>query len=94
MKYVEYATPVIEAVRFIGFHKTNGTVIFTERPEWLVREFGNTIHFFDKPDTLTIDTLVGKKTVEPGDYVVKGIKGNIFPTDPTFFEETYKEVTR
>ena len=50
---------VIDAVQFNGFNKSDGKVSFDHRPEWLAKQFGVKIMFFDARDTLTIKTLEG-----------------------------------
>ncbi len=39
-----------------------------------------------------IDTLEGKHIVSPGDYIIKGIKGEFYPCKPDIFEATYEKV--
>lgn len=39
-----------------------------------------------------IDTLEGKHIVRPGDYIIKGIKGEFYPCKPDIFEQTYEKV--
>lgn len=39
-----------------------------------------------------IDTLEGRMKVSPGDYVIKGIKGEYYACKPDIFEVTYEEV--
>ena len=41
---------------------------------------------------LIIDTLEGPMTASPGDYIIKGIKGEFYPCNPDIFEATYEEV--
>lgn len=36
-----------------------------------------------------IETLEGTMTASPGDWIVKGVKGEIYPVKPDIFEETY-----
>ena len=36
-----------------------------------------------------IDTLEGKHIVIPGDYIIKGVKGEFYPCKPDIFEKTY-----
>jgi hypothetical protein len=40
-----------------------------------------------------IDTLEGKHIVRPGDYIIKGVKGEFYPCKPDVFELTYEPVT-
>ena len=39
-----------------------------------------------------IDTLEGKHIVRPGDYIIKGVKGEFYPCKPDIFEMTYEKV--
>ena len=36
-----------------------------------------------------IDTLEGKHIVRPGDYIIKGVKGEFYPCKPDIFKMTY-----
>ena len=83
---------VIEAVQFRGFNKENGQVELSERPDWLVEEFGGRIVFFDKPNALTIRTLEGDMIASLGDYIIKGVNGELYPCKPNIFEKTYEKV--
>lgn len=40
-----------------------------------------------------IDTLEGGHVVCPGDWIIMGIRGEVYPCKPDIFEETYEEVT-
>ena len=40
----------------------------------------------------TVATLEGEMTGEPGDYIIKGIKGEFYPCNPDIFEATYEPV--
>lgn len=83
---------VIEAVQFKGFDKESGIVILSERPEWLVSEFGKRVLFFDKPNTLTIKTLEGDMICLINDYILQGVKGEFYPCKPDIFEMTYEKI--
>jgi hypothetical protein len=39
-----------------------------------------------------INTLEGTMLGDYGDYIIKGIKGEIYPCKPDIFEATYEEV--
>ena len=41
---------------------------------------------------LSIATLEGIMTVEVGDWIIKGVKGEFYPCKPDIFEQTYEEV--
>lgn len=48
-----------------------------------VRVFKGSIH---------IETLEGLMRINPGDYLIKGVKGEFYPCKPDIFEKTYEEV--
>jgi len=76
MKFVKKPI-VIEAFRY-GFDK---------KPSWLI----DNTHCTVPPDGsgITIHTLEGDMTAMPGDYVIKGIQGEIYPCKADIFEATY-----
>lgn len=41
---------------------------------------------------LLIETLEGEMRASPGDYIIKGIKGEIYPCKSDVFEASYEEV--
>lgn len=84
---------VIEAVEFKGFNKENGSVMFDITPTWLTDEFGQNIVFFDEEDTLTIKTLEGDHTARIGDYIIRGVHGELYPCKPEIFHKTYEKVS-
>lgn len=83
---------IIEAVQFNGFNNENGQAILSERPKWLTKEFGINILFFQKPNTLTIRTLEGDIIASVGDYIIRGIQGELYSCKPDIFEATYEPV--
>lgn len=44
-------------------------------------------------DQLVCGTLEGVHIVTPGDWIIQGIKGEIYPCKPDIFEATYEKVT-
>lgn len=46
----------------------------------------------DKNNRIEIETLEGKIYASPGDWVIKGIKGEFYPCKPDIFEVTYEPV--
>lgn len=41
---------------------------------------------------IVIDTLEGEMTARPGDWIIKGVKGEFYPRKPDIFEATYEKV--
>lgn len=42
--------------------------------------------------SLLIETLEGKMTALPGDWIIKGVKGEFYPCKPEIFAATYERV--
>lgn len=47
---------------------------------------------YGKDINLTIKTLEGDHLAKAGDYIIKGVKGELYPFKPDIFEQTYEEV--
>lgn len=43
-------------------------------------------------DYLEIETLEGVMKANPGDWIIKGVKQEIYPCKPDIFEATYEKV--
>lgn len=43
-------------------------------------------------DKVVIKTLEGDMIASPGDYIIKGVKGELYPCKPDIFESTYEMV--
>ena len=41
---------------------------------------------------ILIDTLEGQMRASPGDWIIKGVKGEFYPCKPEIFVATYEEV--
>lgn len=73
---------VIEAVCWDG--SANSTI---EIAEWMEVE---TIRERPAKNVLVIPTLEGEKEASPGDWIIKGIKGDFYPCKPDNFEAIYE----
>lgn len=61
-------------------------------PPWLVEGFANrTVTVFDD-GTLEIPTKEGKMKADIGDWIIRGVKGELYPCKPDIFEMTYDKV--
>lgn len=68
---------VIEAVQFDGtFASVEGLLIPS-----CSQDLGS--------NTLEIETLEGVMTAQPGDWIIKGVKGEFYPCKPDIFAATY-----
>lgn len=58
-------------------------------PEWAVKAFEQeVIHFED--GEMFIETLEGTHHASVGDYIIKGVNGELYPCKPDIFEKTYE----
>ena len=68
----------------------------TEDPEWIVEAIKDGTVRFENSGTpyvkLLIDTLEGTHKANQGDYIIKGVKGELYPCKPDIFEKTYEKV--
>ena len=72
---------VIEAIQFNGRNSAD------------IHEFcGDKVREPVGKDYLEIETLEGIHIASPGDYIIKGIKGEFYPCKPDIFEMTYEPV--
>lgn len=79
---------VIEAFQYDGdLMNRNGEYYV---PQWAVEAHENGTLFFDGP-TLKVKTLEGDMVVAVNDYIIKGIKGELYPCKPDIFEATYEK---
>lgn len=94
MKYIKKPV-IIEAFKYDGDLKgRDGWYV----PEWAQRAFEDGTIFYDSladelpPCELFIRTLEGTHHVSVGDYVIRGIKGELYPCKPDIFAATYEQV--
>lgn len=85
---------MIEAFKFDGdlIDKTGYYYV----PEWAVNANANGTLYFgefeDMPGELFVKTLEGDMHANVGDYIIKGVNGELYPCKPDIFEKTYEIV--
>lgn len=47
---------------------------------------------YPEDGTMLIETLEGVMCAQPGDWIIRGVKGEIYPCKPDIFVATYEEV--
>lgn len=86
----------IEAVQWDGTAAGATPVI-----DWILSHGGNA-RYRDCPPTLhdiacrcdiAIDTLEGRMTASPGDWVIRGVQGEFYPIKDAILRETYEPAT-
>lgn len=71
----------VEARQYDGTARTSSEIM-----EWISE---NNHYAWKHDDDLVIDTLEGPHHARPGDWIIKGIKGEFYPCKPDIFEATY-----
>lgn len=80
---------VIEAFQYDGdLANSNGEYYV---PDWAVDAFKIANMYYDGSE-LFINTLEGTHHVSVGDYIIKGVNGELYPCKPDIFAKTYEAV--
>lgn len=68
-------------------------------PDWAVEAFENGVMYYKypvspllPPNELYIKTLEGEHHASVNDYIIQGVKGELYPCKPDIFEATYEVV--
>lgn len=63
-----------------------------ERPQWLVDAIGDGTVYWQGGDTpyYTIETLEGAMRANLGDWIIRGVNGELYPCKPDVFAKTYE----
>lgn len=83
---------VIEAIQWPGCR-------FPETPpQWFIDAMhktpGKPGFLMRMDDNIFIETLEGRMRAEPGDWIIRGIAGEIYPCKPEIFEASYERASR
>lgn len=90
---------IIEAIRYLG----NGNVEGGDVPDWMWEALKSGVLYhtanerfafgpLDAAGSMTIKTLEGTMVVSPGDWIIRGIKAELYPCKPDIFAATYEQV--
>lgn len=75
---------VVEAVRWDGNMDTIEPLLAKSTTRSVCQEFGD--------PTLIIPTLEGEMRAGVGDWIIRGVRGELYPVKPDIFEATYEPV--
>lgn len=60
-------------------------------PEWAQAAWCDGVMFADgETNRLTIKTLEGNHAVNDGDWIIRGVRGELYPCKPDIFEAAYE----
>lgn len=79
---------IVEAIRYNGM----GTMF--NAPEWLANAYRHGVIYFKKnnPNLCFIKTLEGDHYMCIGDFIIRGVEGELYPCKPDIFNKTYEKV--
>lgn len=80
---------VIDAVKFDGSDNSIVDIMAINRNE---KGIGRAVDIDHGGKTLFIHTLEGKMEASLGDWIIRGVKGELYPCKPDIFEATYEAV--
>lgn len=87
---------VIQAFKFDYDEDGKPVVPFEKWPEWL-RDAGvldrydtGAFYYSHFSNRFRICTLEGDHDVTPGDWIIRGVKGELYPCKPDIFDATYE----
>lgn len=86
---------VIEAFRLTWESVLDITPKEKQVPEWAILDASFSLRLTDKiqnSEYALIKTLEGTMTANDGDWIIKGVNGEIYPCKPDIFEKTYELV--
>ena len=90
MSFYRKKPVVIEAFEF------GGGINKGDDHDWMCDQIKKGTLYFDSESapeiTLKIKTLEGIMTANQGDYIIKGIEGELYPCKPDIFKKTYEKV--
>ena len=78
---------VIEAIQFTGDNDSAVCIAY-----WMDAGGVKTENIAGGGLAMVIDTLEGPLNASPGDWIIKGVKGEFYPCKPDIFDATYEAV--
>lgn len=81
---------VIEAMQFRG-PQIDDVDYMVKFDNWIDANQGERVCRY-KGSNLYIQTLEGEMEAKPGDWIIKGVAGELYPCDPEIFNATYELV--
>ena len=85
MPYYRKKPVVIEAMQF------NDLNDYLKISKWIESSDTPFKYEYNAPE-MYIQTLEGRMSAKPGDYIIKGVSGEFYPCKPDIFNKTYESV--
>ena len=87
---------IVEAFQYDGDFKNKDGNYYV--PKWAVDAYNSGVLFFrsisldEPPCELWIETLEGDMRCPVGNYIIRGLHGELYSCEPRIFKETYEGV--
>lgn len=65
---------------------------YHELPQWVIGGYENKVIIIDDGNQVYINTLEGQMKAQSDDWIIRGVKGELYPCKPDIFNQTYIEV--
>lgn len=90
MKYKKKPV-IIEAFQLKDWDTFNNThEWYATLPKWMLDALDHKVAFFKGQEkAIYINTLEGVHRADIDDYIIQGVKGELYPCKPDIFEQTY-----
>ena len=72
----------------IEYWKVTSLKIDDKVPSWIFNAMADCV-MNEARDGCNTNTLEGKMHAKVGDYIIKGVQGEVYPCKPDIFKETY-----
>jgi hypothetical protein len=79
----------IEAIHFVGFESSTDHALAIPAN---VKDFMGLAVYRASESGIVIPTLDGDHLARPGDWIIRGVKGELYPCKPDIFVMTYEPV--
>jgi hypothetical protein len=82
--------PVVIEAWQVPLRTEPGEIVYP--PEWLSKALAMGSVYYQGGDApyFTIKTLEGTMRADAGDWIIRGVKGELYPCKPDIFAETYE----
>ena len=87
---------VIEAMHYTGANVLDALAFTGKHPswdKWFTSDAQYEAHVCADRGAFKIVTLEGTMEAMPGDWIIKGVKGEFYPIKSEIFAQTYEEVS-
>ena len=82
----------IAVIRLVMAIAQNGVKTMNKQEFKKYRKIPVTIEAYQTDKEMEIETLEGTMKANKGDWIIKGVKGELYPCKPDVFEMTYEKV--